>query len=551
MRRPSLADVESAAPFLDKDDLDNGRPSWTELSDTEGRSSSSSTDASSAYTVSGESHRRPRWLRATSLRGLRRWRTDPRCLLFAAVATCVMLLVLCNPYLPAEQRPVNSIVAWITSFGREDGDCTTWPVGEDGKLIDSSNLAPREQLELDTIAPHGGWKKPEGIKIVGMVFFGRKRTVDVLDCYLHQNLAANGGYVDEFWFMVHTDVKDDMAWLEELVSKNPGVYKMVGKGVCDQGRSYECLWSYAVEDKTMYIKIDDDIVYIHPDAIPQLVHTRINVPHPFAIAGNLVNSPMTGMRHYHYGAIHPFMPEAENSTSREAGIAWRPSKKPQLQRRDKPDPEVEAKIIDGIIHLPVPFPGHTWHMSSEDHFDLLETPMGIYDQHGSPDLVAFGPAWESWAIGAQQQYSLLHNLEQNRMDRYFFGRKIEYPAHAKTANASSIIPPIKGGPGGEQTYDTGFTRYNVNFMALWGSDIREQLPIAWDDEQDFSVTIPKRTRRPILIDTRSVVSHYSFYIQLKSIRQTDLLDRYRALANEAACPANRLKVPFDGRCAGF
>lgn len=260
---------------------------------------------------------------------------------------------------------------------------------------------------------------------------------------------------------------------------------------------------------------------------------------------------MTGMRHYHHGAIHSFMPETGNSTSREAEIMWRPSQKPQLRKREKPDPKVEKKIIDDVIHMPVPFPGHTWHLSSEDHFDLLETPMGIYDQHGSPDLVAFGPAWESWAIGAQQQYSLLHNLEQNRMDRYFFGRRIEYPAHAKTANASSIIPPIEGGPGGEQTYDTGFTRYNVNFIILWGSDIREQLPIAWDDEQDFSVTIPKRTRRPILIDTRSVVSHYSFYIQQKSMRQTDLLDRYRALANEAACPANRLKVPFDERCAGF
>lgn len=263
MHRSGPADVESATNLLDMDNLDarKDQADWTELSETETCISSTSSPNLLPHALLGKPQwRRPQWPRFTGVRGLRRCRTDPKCLVVAAITTIVVLLVLCNPYLPAEERPANSLVAWLTSFGHEAGDCTTWPVGKDGRLVNQVDLAPQGQLELDSIAPRGGWKKPEGIKIVGMVFFGRKRTVDILDCYLQQNLAANGGYVDEFWFMVHTDVKDDMAWLEDLVSKNSDVYKMIGKGVCDQGRSYECLWSYAVEDKALYIKIDDDIV---------------------------------------------------------------------------------------------------------------------------------------------------------------------------------------------------------------------------------------------------------------------------------------------------
>jgi hypothetical protein len=28
------------------------------------------------------------------------------------------------------------------------------------------------------------WKKPDGLKVIGLVFYGRKEFVEVLDCYL-------------------------------------------------------------------------------------------------------------------------------------------------------------------------------------------------------------------------------------------------------------------------------------------------------------------------------------------------------------------------------
>ncbi|KAI2622673.1 hypothetical protein GGS26DRAFT_583842 [Hypomontagnella submonticulosa] len=354
-----------------------------------------------------------------------------------------------------------------------------------------------------------------------MVFYGRKRYVDILDCYLQQNLASNGGYFDEVWFMAHTKDEDDVAWVEDLVARTPG-YKLVGKGKCE-GEKYKCMWTYAVEDNTIYVKIDDDIIYIHPDAIPQLVHTRINLPHPYAVSSNLVNSPVTGMEQYHYGAIHPFLPDPSDKPTFHAAETWRVSEKKKYPR----DELVEDY---NLMDITVPYRGHPWLLISDDHYDLLKTPMGKYDQDRGSDPIAFGAAWKSWGIGAQQQYSLLYNLEQNRMDRYFFGRNVRYPENALGPNASAVVLTDGKGPGGEQV---------------------EQLPIADDDEQDITADIPRRIGRPFVIDTRSVVGHFSFFTQHDGITKSDLLDRWRAFANEAVCAPTNLKKPWDLMCKDF
>lgn len=157
-------------------------------------------------------------------------------------------------------------------------------------------------------------------------------------------------------------------------------------------------------------------------------------------------------------------------------------------------------------------------------------------------------------ISAQQQYSLLRNLELDDIWRYHFGTRIEYPEGVNSsadASALKFFDVHRLGPGAEQLYDTQYIRYNLNFVALWGHDIKNALPIAEDDERDITVTKPMRFQRPFVIDTRAVVGHLSFYPQHDGIRQTDLLDRWRAFANEMICTANNQKKPFDLRCPGY
>lgn len=143
------------------------------------------------------------------------------------------------------------------------GQCTTWPVSAKGVYKPKPRIS---NLALQSFAPPGGWKKPEGITIKALVFYGRKRTVDFLDCYLQQNLAVNGGYLDEVWFMVHTDIGEDLSYLDTLIEKRGPQYRVIMPGEC-QGFNYACMWNPVVEDNTIYVKIDDDIVSENPPSV--------------------------------------------------------------------------------------------------------------------------------------------------------------------------------------------------------------------------------------------------------------------------------------------
>ncbi|KAI1334478.1 hypothetical protein F5Y15DRAFT_420872 [Xylariaceae sp. FL0016] len=439
------------------------------------------------------------------------------------------------------------------------GQCTTWPVDYQGGY---NSTRHKSNATLTGYAPKGGWRKPEGFQVKALVFYGRKRTVDFLDCYLENNLAENGGYLDEVWYMIHTDNEDDLSYLDSLLSRRSDAYKIVNPGEC-RGGSYGCIWDPVVEDDTIYIKIDDDIVFIHPDTIPQLVHTRIAEPHPFAVSANLVNSPLTAYKHYDVGAIHPFLPDPGWAPSHRAAESWRPSEKRPYPSSRIPKINDEgsiAKVTEEIqqehIYAEPPYMGHPWLLLPDVPNALLKTPMGINKLRIPSEGVEpmYGSAWNSWMISSQQQYSLLQNLEDDAMWRYHFGTSQDYPqGDNSSADAAALKFADENhlGPGGEQLFDTQYVRYNLNFIALWGHDVRNNLPVAEDDEQDLTATIPERLQRPFVIDTRAVVGHLSFYPQHEGIRETDLIDRWRAFANDMVCTAGNQKRPFDKRCPGF
>lgn len=204
----------------------------------------------------------PNWLPIRKLNQL-----NPRYLALIFALSLAVTVLIVNPYgPPIPALDSSSIIPSITGHNSNETDtsldpefCTTWPVDEDGNYTLNSHDRPN-QVESYSIAPHGGWRKPAGVKVIAMVFFGRKRYVDILDCYLRQNLASNGGYLDEVWFMVHTEEEEDLAWLDGLV-KDTKDYKKVGEEDCKANdHKYGCLWKYATAANTMYIKLDDDIV---------------------------------------------------------------------------------------------------------------------------------------------------------------------------------------------------------------------------------------------------------------------------------------------------
>jgi hypothetical protein len=113
---------------------------------------------------------------------------------------------------------------------------------------------------------------------------------------------------------------------------------------------------------------------------------------------------------------------------------------------------------------------------------------------------------KSWAIAAQEHYSFLENLANNRLDLYKFGK----------------------------AWITDYRRLSINFMTVWADDVLDNLPMDTVDEEWLTKALPERLGKSIAVDSDALAAHFTFGTQ-KGVEKTDLLARYHDYALENAC----------------
>ncbi|KAK8914951.1 hypothetical protein H634G_09873 [Metarhizium anisopliae BRIP 53293] len=339
-------------------------------------------------------------------------------------------------------------------------------------------------------------------KIIGLVFFGRRATVSILDCYLKRNLVSNGGLLDEVVWLQRTNDDEDLALLDRLLESEP----QYSRQVIDDANAYDFASSYnIIDDGNMYIKIDDDIVFIEDNAIPSIVCTKLARPDFYVVSANVVNQPMISWIHWNLGAVRPYLPETNGEyPAPEPGhqVDWRASALPSWRGPS----DVNASYWsspDNKKHRWLPVRGKSDHVL--DKTPIMETQ---YD--------AFGTGLQRWQVAAQEHYSFFENLEAREVWRYKFN-----------------------------VWDFQRLRMGIQFIAMMGHDINAAKPIHRDDEEHFSVTMPKKLGRGAVADGRGVVAHYSFGPQSREggLDTTDILDRYRSYAKENVCAGPMLWSP--------
>ncbi|KEZ40772.1 hypothetical protein SAPIO_CDS8091 [Scedosporium apiospermum] len=120
-----------------------------------------------------------------------------------------------------------------------------------------------------------------------------------------KNMRENGGILDRVIFSTRTGVSADLAYLDELIASNPRYSKYVpGVGY----KAYVGSWEPVKNPDAIYIKIDDDVVFIEDGAIPALVKRLDENPQYFAVSANVVNNPALSWVHYGLGVYEPFWP---------------------------------------------------------------------------------------------------------------------------------------------------------------------------------------------------------------------------------------------------
>ncbi|KAK8912213.1 hypothetical protein VCV18_012704 [Metarhizium anisopliae] len=305
-------------------------------------------------------------------------------------------------------------------------------------------------------------------------------------------MVNNGGWLDEVLWVANTKDEEDLRYLDEIIASDPDRHKKLTiPGDIMWVYTYFKAWQHLERGK-YYVKIDDDIVWINDDAIPHLVTRKINHPNDFVVSANIINNPPLGFMHYHMGALHPYFPEIEPPSNRSN--SWRPSEDPSW---------IGTADYTWPLDKAPPYKDHRWLRVVDDGL-ISQTPASHLKYE------VWGDSYKSWAIAAQMHYSLLENIEKDSIDLYKF---------AKPWNMD-----------GE--------RIRINFMCVYADDILdtdvEHWPSDRGDEDMIVLELPKKLQRSVMIVGEALGAHFQ-YTDQSGLDKTDILDRYRALAQDQAC----------------
>eukprot|EP00397_Hematodinium_sp_SG-2012_P044509 GEMP01049735.1.p1 GENE.GEMP01049735.1~~GEMP01049735.1.p1 ORF type:complete len:313 (+),score=55.31 GEMP01049735.1:2-940(+) len=135
-------------------------------------------------------------------------------------------------------------------------------------------------------------------RVEAIVTFGRMDRVQILDRYLRMNLVSAGGVISKVHFVLLTTTKTDLLFLQSIIDEVPeyGMPKVKGHYLAK-------MYSVATDPNVVYVKIDDDIVYIAPDTFEILVESKINDPDCSFVSANVVNHAILGALHDELGAM--------------------------------------------------------------------------------------------------------------------------------------------------------------------------------------------------------------------------------------------------------
>lgn len=141
----------------------------------------------------------------------------------------------------------------------------------------------------------------KNIQVSALVFYGRKRFVKILNCYLERNLIDNGGVLNEVIFLAKTSDPIDIKYVDTLIASHPNRY--FKKNIENLNWTFENHYRGLNPDR-YYFKIDDDIVYIHPNTLEVMLEAKLMYTDVAFISANVINHPVLASVHAQMRAIY-------------------------------------------------------------------------------------------------------------------------------------------------------------------------------------------------------------------------------------------------------
>jgi hypothetical protein len=147
---------------------------------------------------------------------------------------------------------------------------------------------------------------------------GRKRYLEILVDYLLQELSI----IDEIRIWVNTTNSDDLKYIESLPRLNEVFtldYSASSDPQIGSSTAISLFFRNCCDDNTIYLRLDDDIVFLEKDYVKETIICRLNNPDYFLILGNIINNAVCDFNHKLNGALDTSMQFYESAT---CPIGW-------------------------------------------------------------------------------------------------------------------------------------------------------------------------------------------------------------------------------------
>jgi len=140
-------------------------------------------------------------------------------------------------------------------------------------------------------------------RVHAIIYTGRREYLEVLNAYLERDLKVNGGVLDTVLFALVKYTMEDLKYVAALRARNPGRYIIPPI----EGGGWDVIWRLVEEPGAYYVKIDDDITYIAPGAIAELVREKRRGRFLF-VSANVVNHGILSAVHQEHAAMRWLSP---------------------------------------------------------------------------------------------------------------------------------------------------------------------------------------------------------------------------------------------------
>lgn len=144
-------------------------------------------------------------------------------------------------------------------------------------------------------------------KLVVVTPAGRRRYMEIALPYI----LRERGFIDEYRIWINTTNQEDLDYFNQIQAQYPDFITLetcpnpnetrIGVG----GWAIHNFFVNTIDENTVYIRVDDDIVWFDEDYFKKMYYFRISYPDFFFVSGNIINNSLCDHMHQRQGVYPP------------------------------------------------------------------------------------------------------------------------------------------------------------------------------------------------------------------------------------------------------